>query len=115
MEIARRRALAVMCTNGEEWSRHSDLNRGPAVYETAALPLSYVGPDGQYSGCCSDSRSTSWLLGCNWTTHWGTRQGIVQPGVARARHEGYAEPRIASASISSRQRGSTRAATTTIV
>ena len=26
-----------------EWSRHSDLNRGPAVYETAALPLSYVG------------------------------------------------------------------------
>src|SRR4051794_32285406 len=27
------------------WSRHSDLNRGPAVYETAALPLSYVGPD----------------------------------------------------------------------
>ena len=32
---ARRRA--------KEWSRHSDLNRGPAVYETAALPLSYVG------------------------------------------------------------------------
>jgi hypothetical protein len=28
---------------GAEWSRHSDLNRGPAVYETAALPLSYVG------------------------------------------------------------------------
>src|SRR5215218_87815 len=28
---------------GSEWSRHSDLNRGPAVYETAALPLSYVG------------------------------------------------------------------------
>jgi hypothetical protein len=28
-----------------EWSRHSDLNRGPAVYETAALPLSYVGPN----------------------------------------------------------------------
>jgi hypothetical protein len=27
------------------WSRHSDLNRGPAVYETAALPLSYVGAD----------------------------------------------------------------------
>jgi hypothetical protein len=27
----------------DEWSRHSDLNRGPAVYETAALPLSYVG------------------------------------------------------------------------
>jgi hypothetical protein len=32
--------------NGKEgWSRHSDLNRGPAVYETAALPLSYVGAD----------------------------------------------------------------------
>ena len=29
---------------GARWSRHSDLNRGPAVYETAALPLSYVGP-----------------------------------------------------------------------
>ena len=28
-----------------KWSRHSDLNRGPAVYETAALPLSYVGAD----------------------------------------------------------------------
>ena len=26
----------------DHWSRHSDLNRGPAVYETAALPLSYV-------------------------------------------------------------------------
>jgi NAD(P)-dependent dehydrogenase (short-subunit alcohol dehydrogenase family) len=32
-----------------EWSRHSDLNRGPAVYETAALPLSYVGPDGEFT------------------------------------------------------------------
>lgn len=32
-------------TNQGEWSRHSDLNRGPAVYETAALPLSYVGAD----------------------------------------------------------------------
>jgi putative ABC transport system ATP-binding protein len=31
-----------------EWSRHSDLNRGPAVYETAALPLSYVGADRDY-------------------------------------------------------------------
>jgi hypothetical protein len=25
------------------WSRWSDLNRRPAVYETAALPLSYTG------------------------------------------------------------------------
>src|SRR4029078_12021628 len=32
-----------------EWSRHSDLNRGPAVYETAALPLSYVGPARKHS------------------------------------------------------------------
>ena len=30
----------------EGWSRHSDLNQGPAVYETAALPLSYVGDRG---------------------------------------------------------------------
>ena len=36
----------------EKWSRHSDLNRGPAVYETAALPLSYVGR-------CADSGSAS--------------------------------------------------------
>ncbi len=28
---------------GEGWSRHSDSNRGPVVYETTALPLSYVG------------------------------------------------------------------------
>ena len=25
------------------WSRRSDLNRGPADYESAALPLSYAG------------------------------------------------------------------------
>jgi hypothetical protein len=52
------------------WSRHSDLNRGPAVYETAALPLSYVGArasigaaqrhqlfgrHGAHSGRCSGS------------------------------------------------------------
>ena len=30
-------------SSSDRWSRHSDLNRGPAVYETAALPLSYVG------------------------------------------------------------------------
>ena len=34
----------MSCVN--VWSRHSDLNRGPAVYETAALPLSYVGAEG---------------------------------------------------------------------
>ena len=27
----------------KSWSRRSDSNRGPAVYETAALPLSYAG------------------------------------------------------------------------
>ena len=42
-------ATATVCHTVAEltqtggWSRHSDLNRGPAVYETAALPLSYVG------------------------------------------------------------------------
>ena len=35
----------------DKWSRHSDLNRGPAVYETAALPLSYVGPAREYRSC----------------------------------------------------------------
>ena len=27
----------------KEWSQRTDSNRRPAVYETAALPLSYVG------------------------------------------------------------------------
>ena len=40
------------------WSRHSDLNRGPAVYETAALPLSYVGDD---QGIADDFRQ-QWSL-----------------------------------------------------
>jgi hypothetical protein len=38
-------AAAITDSCEKNWSRHSDLNRGPAVYETAALPLSYVGPD----------------------------------------------------------------------
>ena len=29
--------------NEIEWSRRADLNRRPADYESAALPLSYVG------------------------------------------------------------------------
>tara|TARA_B100000809_G_scaffold253816_1_gene290279 strand:- start:357 stop:557 length:201 start_codon:yes stop_codon:yes gene_type:complete len=29
--------------NQQKWSQRTDLNRRPAVYETAALPLSYVG------------------------------------------------------------------------
>ena len=37
------------------WSRHSDLNRGPAVYETAALPLSYVGVEPVLSRRCSQT------------------------------------------------------------
>jgi hypothetical protein len=28
---------------GPGWSRHPDLNRGPTVYKTVALPLSYAG------------------------------------------------------------------------
>src|SRR5436190_22934391 len=39
------------------WSRHSDLNRGPAVYETAALPLSYVGRTANIADA-PDRRST---------------------------------------------------------
>ena len=38
----------VQVNFGEGWSRRSDLNRGPAVYETAALPLSYVGGTGRH-------------------------------------------------------------------
>ena len=33
----------VVAVGGETWSRRSDLNRGPADYESAALPLSYAG------------------------------------------------------------------------
>src|ERR1700681_785945 len=32
------------------WSRRSDLNRRPADYESAALPLSYVGLNGDPGG-----------------------------------------------------------------
>ena len=31
---ANNRQQGYPSTKGEEWSRHSDLNRGPAVYET---------------------------------------------------------------------------------
>jgi hypothetical protein len=33
----------VILSGKKSWSRHADSNCGPAVYETAALPLSYVG------------------------------------------------------------------------
>ena len=33
----------VVAVGEKEWSRRSDLNRGPADYESAALPLSYAG------------------------------------------------------------------------
>ena len=52
------------------WSRHSDLNRGPAVYETAALPLSYVGAgqridhDSERSEV-GEGAATRWE-GCRW-------------------------------------------------
>jgi hypothetical protein len=39
--------LEMAVSRSDRWSRHSDLNRGPAVYETAALPLSYVGAEGR--------------------------------------------------------------------
>src|SRR5436853_3289815 len=32
------------------WSRHPDLNRGPTVYKTVALPLSYAGWEGYRCG-----------------------------------------------------------------
>jgi len=32
-----------------KWSRRGDSNSRPAVYETAALPLSYVGGDGEFT------------------------------------------------------------------
>jgi hypothetical protein len=33
----------ALYVKAERWSRRSDLNRGPADYESAALPLSYAG------------------------------------------------------------------------
>src|SRR4051794_22547742 len=40
------RATARPRGKGGMWCRRSDLNRGPADYESAALPLSYVGKTG---------------------------------------------------------------------
>ena len=40
----------------KDWSRRSGLNRGPADYESAALPLSYAGKVGQNFGpACEES------------------------------------------------------------
>jgi hypothetical protein len=36
-------ALSIRFLFFEIWSRRTDLNRGPADYESAALPLSYAG------------------------------------------------------------------------
>ena len=45
----------VLCL--EYWSQRTDLNRRPAVYKTAALPLSYVGIAGvDSSHCIADAR-----------------------------------------------------------
>src|SRR6266498_2567292 len=56
--------------SSEVWSRHSDLNRGPAVYETAALPLSYVGASGSIGDVFTDSHSRQPRLldGSTWDT-----------------------------------------------
>ena len=35
---------------GEGWSQRLGLNQRPALYESAALPLSYVGTDGRKDG-----------------------------------------------------------------
>jgi hypothetical protein len=48
-------------TTGREWSRHSDLNRGPAVYETAALPLSYVGAGHRIPEAFRGEQCREWL------------------------------------------------------
>ena len=37
--------LPFLNTELEKWSRQRDLNSRPTVYETVALPLSYVGTD----------------------------------------------------------------------
>src|SRR5450756_579148 len=44
-QTTRKPAFRPAFTLGK-WSRHSDSNRGPVVYETTALPLSYVGATG---------------------------------------------------------------------
>ena len=38
----------------EEWSHRSESNRGPVVYETTALPLSYGGGRRGPQGCGRD-------------------------------------------------------------
>ena len=50
------RSLTV--SNGEDWSRRAGLNRQPADYESAALPLSYVGPWNQRSVAMNKRKKT---------------------------------------------------------
>ena len=57
-----------------EWSRRWELNPRPAVYETAALPLSYVGiGGGLYPG--SVARETSVAMSF-WVTEAGGRPHV---------------------------------------
>src|ERR1700681_2813341 len=55
---------------GSGWSRHPDLNRGPTVYKTVALPLSYAG------GPRESSLSEAW---------YASRRGAA-PSAAARRH-----------------------------
>src|ERR1043166_1686232 len=60
----------------KEWSQWPGLNRRPTVYETVALPLSYIGVQkhtfqttGQRPGCkkisCQQRRQLAFGLGCS--------------------------------------------------
>jgi hypothetical protein len=42
--VARDSLNSVRVGPGKEWSRGRELNSRPADYESAALPLSYLGP-----------------------------------------------------------------------
>ena len=43
LEVTRLDSPNFCRNDGEEWSQWSGLNRRPTVYETVALPLSYIG------------------------------------------------------------------------
>ena len=55
------------CWKIKNWSQHSGLNRGPLVYKTNALPLSYVG-----NYCNHTYLSLSHYLHSKWWVVWGS-------------------------------------------
>ena len=50
----------------EKESRHSDSNRGPTVYKTVALPLSYAGAGGRRISSARKEGIANFRRWCKW-------------------------------------------------